>query len=87
MGYGDPQNVGKIYLVDGATFTVFNQLTDPEFDLIQPQHFGGQLGGSLAVIADINGDGVKDIIGGVPHHIGDPGEREQIILGGKTSGL
>ena len=84
MGYGDPQNVGKIYLVDGATFTVFNQLTDPEFDLIQPQHFGGQLGGSLAVITDINGDGVKDIIGGVPHHIGDPDEREQEILGGKT---
>ena len=54
-GYGYPQNVGKIYFVDGATFTVFNQLTDPEFDLIQPQHFGGQLGGSLAVIADING--------------------------------
>jgi len=84
MGYGDPQNVGKIYLVDGATFNVFNQLTDPEFDLIQPQHFGGQLGGSLAVIADINGDGIKDIIGGVPHHIGDPNTMEALILGGKV---
>src|SRR5690242_1867788 len=45
MGFGDPQNVGKIYLVNGATFAVFNELTDPEFDLVQPQHFGGQLGG------------------------------------------
>ena len=84
MGYGDPQNVGKIYLVDGATFTTFNELTDPEFDLVQPQHFGGQLGGSLAVIADLDGDGVKDIIGGVPHHIGDPASRSQILVGGKV---
>ena len=38
----------------------------------------------LAVIADINGDGVKDIIGGVPHHIGDPNTMEALILGGKV---
>jgi len=84
MGYGDPQNVGKVFLVDGATFAILNQLTDPEFDLIQPQHFGGQLGGSLAVINDIDGDGVKDIVAGVPHHVGNPATHDEIISGGKV---
>ena len=83
MGYGDPQNVGKVYLVDGANFTVFNQLTDPEFDLIQAQHFGGQIGAAIATVSDLDGDGTLDIIAGVPHHIGDPDNKEE-ILGGKV---
>jgi len=82
-GYGDPQNVGKVYLVDGANFTVFNQLSDPEFDLIQAQHFGGQIGASLATVSDLDGDGTLDIMAGVPHHIGNP-DLKQEILGGKV---
>ena len=51
---------------------------------IQPQHFGGQLGWSLSVSADINGDGVADVIAGVPHHIADPNTHESIINAGKA---
>ncbi len=58
-------------------------MTDPEFDLVQPQHFGGQLGASLAVSADINGDGIPDVIAGVPHHIENPGIN-QINQAGKA---
>jgi len=83
VSYGNPQNVGKVYLVDGATHAIFNQLTDPEFDLVQDQHFGGQIGASLAAVGDLDGDGMTDIIAGVPHHIGEPDAKEE-ILGGKA---
>ena len=71
-GFGYPQNVGKIFVIDGATFAVLSEMNDPEFEVIQTQHFGGQLGHSLSVSADINGDGVADVIAGVPHHVSNP---------------
>ncbi len=65
-GFGLPQNVGKVFVIDGATLATLSEMNDPEFELIQPQHFGGQLGWSLSVSADINGDGVADVIAGRP---------------------
>ena len=73
-GFGLPQNVGKVFVIDGATLATLSEMNDPEFELIQPQHFGGQLGWSLSVSGDINGDGVADVIAGVPHHIADPND-------------
>ncbi|MGH8094397.1 MAG: FG-GAP-like repeat-containing protein [Chthoniobacterales bacterium] len=67
--FGVPQNVGKIFVIDGASLAVLVEMNDPEFEQIQARHFGGQLGASLAVSADINGDGIADVIAGVPHHI------------------
>src|SRR5262249_38658457 len=29
--YGKPQNVGKIYLIDGANLSVLHEFNDPEF--------------------------------------------------------
>ena len=93
MGYGFPQNVGKVYLVDGANYAILNILTDPDFDLVQPQHFGGQLGFSLAAVGDLDNDGVTEILAGVHHHIGDPDHKEEIncgkalVFSGKTGAL
>ncbi|HKP93936.1 MAG TPA: integrin alpha, partial [Chthoniobacterales bacterium] len=93
MGYGFPQNVGKVYLVDGANHAILNMLTDPEFDLVQAQHFGGQLGFSLAAVGDLDNDGVTEILAGVHHHIGDPDHKEEIncgkalVFSGKTGML
>lgn len=93
MGYGFPQNVGKVYLVDGANHAILNMLTDPEFDLVQAQHFGGQLGFSLAAVGDLDNDGVTEILAGVHHHIGDPDHKEEIncgkalVFSGKTGTL
>ena len=75
-GYGKPQNVGKIFILDGSTLSLLNILNDPEFEHIQPQHFGGQLGGSLSPVADLNGDGIPDLLAGVPHHVADPDSDE-----------
>jgi hypothetical protein len=83
-GYGRPQNVGKVFVLDGATLAPLNELDDPEFALIQPDHFGGLLGNSLAAVADLNGDGIADIVAGVPHHIVNPDTRQSVINGGET---
>jgi FG-GAP repeat protein len=82
--YGRPQNVGKIFILDGATLAVLDIMNDPEFEVIQPQHFGGQLGSSLAAVADLNGDGVADLIAGVPHHIEAPEASNRSINGGEA---
>jgi hypothetical protein len=83
-GFGLPQNVGKVFVIDGATSATLSEMNDPEFELIQDQHFGGQLGWSLSVAGDISGDGVADVIAGVPHHISDPNTREAVINAGKA---
>ena len=84
-GFGYPQNVGKVFVIDGATFAVLGEMNDPEFEVIQDQHFGGQLGHSLSVSADINGDGIADLIAGVWHHISNPNDQtNKIINAGKA---
>lgn len=84
MGFGKPQNVGKVFLLDGATLSVLNTLNDPDFELIQPDHFGGLLGNSLATAGDLNADGVTDIVAGVPHHIVDRDTKDPVINAGKA---
>jgi FG-GAP repeat len=84
-GFGLPANVGKVFVIDGATLAVLSIMNDPDFELIQPQHFGGQLGASISVSADINGDGVPDLIAGVPQYIVHPENKSlEAILGGKA---
>ena len=82
--YGKPQNVGKIFLLDGSNLSILNELNDPEFEQVQRQHFGGQLGTSVASVADLNGDGVADLVAGVPHHIADPETDEELINAGEA---
>ena len=69
IGFGPPQNVGKVFVLSGADLSVITELNDPEFQMIQEQHFGGQFGSSLAPAGDLNGDGVPDVIVGAPHHV------------------
>ena len=67
-GFGPPQNVGKVFVLDGANLSLIKVLDDPEFQMIQEQKFGGQFGTSLAAAGDVNGDGIPDILVGTPHH-------------------
>lgn len=83
-GYGKPQNVGKILILDGSTLSVLNILNDPEFEQVQDLHFGGQLGTSLSPVADLNGDGIPDLLAGVPHHVADPDSDEAKINAGEA---
>lgn len=82
-GFGTPQNVGKAFVLSGATRAVITQLNDPEFQLVQAQKFGGQLGSSVAAAGDVNGDGIPDVIVGTPHHVVDP-EGEPMFSVGRT---
>ncbi len=84
VGYGKPQNVGKIYLIDGANLSILNELNDPEFQQVQLLHFGGQLGASMAAVADLNGDGITDLIAGVPHHIAGTDVDEEKVNAGEA---
>jgi hypothetical protein len=84
-GFGKPQNVGKVFLISGRTLTVIRELNDPEFQMIQSQKFGGQFGFSVAAVGDVNGDGVPDILVGVPHHIvPEQGGQEKVINAGRA---
>lgn len=74
-GFGEPQNVGKVFLLNGVTLSVIRQLNDPKFQMIQSLKFGGQFGSAVAAAGDINQDGVPDVLVGVPHHI-EPEEDE-----------
>jgi hypothetical protein len=67
-GFGPPQNVGKVFILSGTDQHVLLELNDPEFQVAQARKFGGEFGASVASVGDINGDGVPDIIVGIPHH-------------------
>jgi len=82
--YGRPQNVGKVFILDGSTLAVLNELNDPEFEHVQDQHFGGQFGTSISSVADLNADGVPDIVVGVPHHIANPETDEAEVNAGEA---
>src|SRR6266567_510461 len=68
-GFGPPQDVGRAFLINGASLAEISELNDPYFQ--QPVNFpkfGGFFGFSVAGIGDINHDGVPDVLVGVPHH-------------------
>jgi hypothetical protein len=68
-GFGPPQDVGRVFLINGATLGEIAELNDPFFQ--QPldfPKFGGFFAFSVAALGDINHDGVPDVLVGVPHH-------------------
>ncbi len=68
-GFGPPQDVGRAFLINGATLAEIAEVNDPFFQ--QPldfPKFGGFFGFSVAALGDINNDGVPDFLVGVPHH-------------------
>src|SRR5438874_2476678 len=68
-GFGPPQDVGRAFLINGATLGEIAELNDPFFQ--QPVNFpkfGGFFGFSVAAVGDLNHDGVPDVLVGVPHH-------------------
>ena len=67
QGFGPPQNVGRVFLISGATQSVIRLLNDPDYQMPTLDKFAGQLGSSVAAAGDLNGDGVPDVIAGVPH--------------------
>jgi len=68
-GFGPPQDVGRVFLVNGATLGEITELNDPFFQqVLNFPKFGGEFGFSVAALGDINHDGVPDILVGVPHH-------------------
>jgi len=81
LGFGPPQDVGKVFLISGATLGVIRVLNDPQFQLIQDLKFGGQFGTSVANAGDINNDGIPDILVGVPHHIVDTSNNHLVNAG------
>ncbi|MEO7166030.1 MAG: integrin alpha [Chthoniobacterales bacterium] len=68
-GFGPPQNVGKVFLLDGANLRLLRTIDDPVYQMRQSFRFGGQFGTSIAATGDLNGDGIGDVVVGIPHHI------------------
>ena len=81
QGFGPPQDVGKVFLISGATLGVIRVLNDPEFQMVQLLKFGGEFGSALGNVGDINGDGISDILVGVPHHIVPEEDEIEFIAG------
>src|SRR5215471_10762857 len=62
-GFGPPQDVGRVFLVNGATLGEIAELNDPFFQHpLNIPKFGGEFGFSVASLGDINHDGVPDIL-------------------------
>ncbi len=84
-GFGPPQNVGKVFLISGADFSVIRELDDPDFQMETQEKFAGQLGSSVAVIADLNGDEIPEVLAGLPHHnVEDVDQGEKTINTGRA---
>ena len=73
-GFGPPQDVGKVWLISGATLGVIRQLNDPDFQFANAIKFGGFFGFSVAAVGDLNNDGVPDVLVGVAHHSNFPAD-------------
>ncbi len=85
MGFGPPQNVGRVFIVSGADLSVIRKLEDPVYQMATVEKFAGQLGTSVAAAGDLNGDGVPDVIAGVPHHkVEDLVNKIEIISSGRA---
>jgi len=68
-GFGPPQDVGRAFLINGATLGEIAELNDPFFQMpVALPKFGGFFGFAVAALGDVNHDGVPDILVGVPHH-------------------
>ena len=80
-GFGPPQNVGKVWLINGANLTVIRTLDDPQFQMEQSLKFGGQFGNSIAAVGDLNHDGITDVFVGVPHHIDEEANENEVNSG------
>src|SRR5713101_3671909 len=90
-GFGPPQDVGKVWLISGATLGVITQLNDPYFQIPNPTKFGGFFGFSVAAVGDLNHDGVPDVLVGVPHHSNFGADHinagEAFVLSGKDGSI
>jgi len=80
-GFGPPQNVGKVWIINGANLKVITKLNDPQFQQVQELKFGGEFGTSLAAAGDVNGDGIPDVLVGTPNHTTGPGETPPFNIG------
>src|SRR5438132_2447155 len=90
-GFGPPQDVGKVWLISGATLGVITQLNDPYFQTPNPTKFGGFFGFSVAGVGDLNHDGVPDVLVGVPHHTNFAADRvncgEAFVFSGRDGSI
>lgn len=80
-GFGPPQNVGKVWLVNGVSLRVIRTLDDPQFQMEQGLKFGGQFGTAVAAVGDLNHDGITDVLVGTPHHIEETEDENEVNAG------